>query len=289
MSYEDEVKSGQRFRFGKNWSRFLSVLDDVRIEEAVASLKKMLEVETLEGKSFLDVGSGSGLFSLAARRLGAKVTSFDFDPQSVECTEELKRRYFVDDPKWRVLSGSILDDDFVQSIGKFDIVYSWGVLHHTGQMWKALHNVDHYVQEKGRLFIAIYNDQKLATKYWTRVKAAYNKMPFLRPLIISVHLIYPTLPSILVQRLSHRKPPRGMTQWYDLLDWLGGFPFEVAKPEQIVRHYRERGYILTNMKTVGGRNGCNEFVFQRIQSPGVGARSSERKLAVNFEPAIAQV
>ncbi len=51
-------------------------------------------METLAGNSFLDVGSGSGLFSLAAMRLGAdRVHSFDYDPQSVGCTKELKRRF----------------------------------------------------------------------------------------------------------------------------------------------------------------------------------------------------
>ena len=69
----------------------------IRIEEAKASLKQMLDVDSLTGKTFLDVGSGSGLFSLAAIMLGVKVYSFDYDPQSVACTTELKRRYFPND------------------------------------------------------------------------------------------------------------------------------------------------------------------------------------------------
>src|SRR5690349_14790038 len=154
----DDIAQGKRFEFGKNWSRFLAVLDEERIAEAQRSLAQMLEVTNLEGKSFLDVGSGSGLFSLAARRLGARVHSFDYDPQSVACGQELKRRYFADDPLWRVEQGSVLDRDYLNPLGSFDVVYSWGVLHHTGAMWEALGNVAPLVAEGGRLFIAIYND-----------------------------------------------------------------------------------------------------------------------------------
>ncbi|MGX9080040.1 class I SAM-dependent methyltransferase, partial [Klebsiella pneumoniae] len=113
----------------------------------------MLGVESLTGKTFLDVGSGSGLFSLAARLLGATVTSFDFDPKSVACARELKRRYFDGDSDWLIHEGSVLDKDFVLALGEFDIVYSWGVLHHTGEMWQALENVVANVASEGQLFI----------------------------------------------------------------------------------------------------------------------------------------
>src|SRR5207302_4892266 len=104
-----EIREGQRFEFGKNWSRFLAILDEQRIYEAERSLGKMLGGTNLKGKSFLDIGSGSGLFSLAARRLGAHVHSFDYDPKSVACTRELKRRFFSEDKNWRIEQGSVLD------------------------------------------------------------------------------------------------------------------------------------------------------------------------------------
>ena len=109
-----------------------------RIRSLIASLREMLGMEDLRGQSFLDIGSGSGLFSLAARRLGARVHSFDYDPHSVAGTKELRRRFFREDPAWTVESGSALDADYVRGLGPFDIVYSWGVLHHTGSMWEAL-------------------------------------------------------------------------------------------------------------------------------------------------------
>ncbi|HEX8686718.1 MAG TPA: 50S ribosomal protein L11 methyltransferase, partial [Pyrinomonadaceae bacterium] len=116
-----EVSRGERFEFGENWSRFLAVLDDERIGKAEESLRAMLEVESLAGRSFLDIGSGSGLFSLAARRLGARVHSFDYDPRSVACARELRRRYFPEDPAWVVEEGSALDADYVRSLGLFDV------------------------------------------------------------------------------------------------------------------------------------------------------------------------
>jgi len=169
-AFKDDVKSGRRFEFGKNWRRFLSTLNEERIQAAEASLKEMLGVDSLEGRRFIDVGSGSGLFSLAARRMGAEVFSFDYDPCSVACTKSLRDRYFADDPRWRVEEGSVLDAAYLEGLGRYDIVYSWGVLHHTGDMWRALEHVARLVAEGGLLFVALYNDQGARSRFWARVK-----------------------------------------------------------------------------------------------------------------------
>ena len=231
--FRKEVSTGKRFEFGKNWKKFLTSLNEERIKQAEVSLKTMLDVESLEGKSFLDIGSGSGLFSLAAKNLGAKVFSFDFDELSVWCTSELKNRFYEGDASWTVMQGSVLDDDFLGTLGQYDYVYSWGVLHHTGQMWRALDNVAQLVRPNGSLFIAIYNQQQFLSRYWIFVKRSYNKFPLIRPFWILLHFLYPILPSIALRYFQNRTQDRGMNVWYNLLDWLGGYPFEVATPKEI--------------------------------------------------------
>ena len=270
-----EIKSGNRFKFGDNWTRFLSKLDDERIEEAKSSLKRMLNVESLAGKTFLDVGSGSGLFSLAAKKLGARVHSFDYDPQSFACTKELKRRYFPEDNSWIVEEGSVLDADYLAGLGQFDIVYSWGVLHHTGQMWQALSNVAPLVTKGGELFIALYNDQGGASRRWKLVKRVYCSGWVGR--IMMKFLFYPyfALGRFVADVLKRRNPftsyseykkNRGMSVIHDWVDWLGGYPFEVSKPEEIFEMYRAKGFNLEKLKTCAGGLGCNEYIFTRSAS-----------------------
>lgn len=250
--------------------------------QAEKSLTEMFEVDSFEDKTFLDIGSGSGLFSLAARNLGAVVTAFDFDVDSVGVTRQLMESVHPGRKGWEVHEGSVLDKSFLENLGQFDFVYSWGVLHHTGRMREALANAAHLVKpEGGLLFLALYNKQPTASHYWTVVKRAWNRLPWMRPIILLVHLVYPTIPSVAAQLLRKKlgnqettKPDRGMKVWVDLVDWLGGYPFEVSTPQEIFDFYKGYGFSLTKLRTVGGKMGCNEFVFARGDRFSMGTGQS---------------
>ncbi|HEY5320948.1 MAG TPA: 50S ribosomal protein L11 methyltransferase [Galbitalea sp.] len=269
--------SATRFGFGDNWRNFIGDVSESRIALAEASLRERLEDFDVSGKTMLDVGCGSGLFSLAAVRLGAKeVRSFDFDPLSVEASRTLKRRY-APDAAWTIGQGDATDRTFMEALGAFDLVYSWGVLHHTGSMWQALALASKRVAADGCMFISIYNDQGGTSKLWRAVKRRYNRLPQVLRVPYAVVVMIPSeLRSILSLSVRGRlgvyvrgwtEPrERGMSRWHDLLDWVGGYPFEVATPEEIFRFARDRGLVLRELKTCGGGLGCNEFVFRRTGS-----------------------
>ncbi len=266
---EDSIKV---FEFGKNWRLFLNELDETRILEAERSLKEMLQVERLTGMSFLDAGCGSGLFSLAARRMGAKVLSFDVDSESVRCAETLRKNFFANDPFWIVETGSVLDYDFLKKVGVWDIVYCWGVLHHTGNMWLGMELIGEVVKPGGKLFVAIYNDQGRKSRVWRKIKKNYNTMPRLgQAVLVGVlgfamwgpRIILDTLRGNPLQTWRQYKQSRGMSPWRDVIDWVGGYPFEVAKPEDVFQFYRKRGFTLEKLKTAGGGHGNNQFVFRK--------------------------
>lgn len=251
-----------KFEFGKNWKSYSSLVNESRIEEAELSLKSL--VGDIKGKSFLDIGCGSGLLSLCAVRLGAsRVVSFDFDANSVEASRSLKKIYFPSFDDWTIGVGDVLNQSYLNSLGTFDVVYSWGVLHHTGEMWKAIDNIARLVNKGGVLSIAIYNDQGLQSKIWKAVKYTYNILPgtikpiYYLPIIATLEAV-----AFLKRTISKNKknPGRGMSRWHDWIDWLGGYPFEVAEPKQIVNLLVQKGFAVKKVIDVGKRWGNNEFV-----------------------------
>ncbi|MFI2350447.1 class I SAM-dependent methyltransferase [Streptomyces sp. NPDC019443] len=285
-----EVEQGKRFAFGRNWQRFSRLVDEDRIAAARESLVAALGTGDLAGRTFLDIGCGSGLFSLAALQLGAKVHSFDFDPDAVETTRQLRERY-APDSDWRVEHGSVLDSSLISRLGQFDIVYSWGVLHHTGALWEALDTVCRLVAPGGLLYVSIYNDQGLSSRAWRHVKRTYNSSgPVTRRLLVAGSGMYLNAPrravTLLKSAMTGRPPvggqarrARGMSARYDLIDWVGGYPFEVAAPEEVFRVGRRHGLELRHLKTCGGGLGCNEYVFASIADQDTAQRSPAARSA----------
>lgn len=266
--YPSEAEA--RFGFGKNWQNFLKLLTEDRILAAENSLRSMLRLETLQGKTFLDIGSGSGLFSLAAHRLGAKIVSFDFDQNSVEATQSLRDRFAQKTPPWRVEQGSVLHTDYMRSLGTFDIVYSWGVLHHTGSQWDAIDNAAAAVKPSGLLYIALYNKQGFLSTFWTWVKRIYNHN---KPCRYAMTALF--VPPITIFQLARsfaltgnplkhftEHKDRGMSPFHDILDWIGGYPFEVSSPEEVLGFLRPKGFVLEGLSTTNG-HGNNEFLFRK--------------------------
>lgn len=264
MLIQNNSDAEKRFKFGLNWKDYLKSINESRILVAEQSL--ISKLGSVEGKTFLDIGSGSGLFSLAASRLGAKVVSFDYDSESVECTKHLKKISEVDDRSWQVRSGSILDEEFIRSLGTFDIVYSWGVLHHTGEMWSALENACALKNDQGKLFIALYNDQGFRSRFWLRIKRLYVSGILGRYLVnatfIPFFFIQNAIFSIVTRRNIFRdyRSKRGMSIIHDWIDWLGGYPFEVAPPGDVVDFLLQRQLYLHSIKVNCG-HGCTEYVF----------------------------
>jgi 2-polyprenyl-3-methyl-5-hydroxy-6-metoxy-1,4-benzoquinol methylase len=274
VSARPAVETEKRFGFGANWALFLRTLNEDRITAAQRSLQEMLGTDSLEGLRFLDIGSGSGLFSLAARRLGATVHSLDFDAQSVACTQELKRRYRPDDMHWYIEQGSVLDRAYLQQLGSFDVVYSWGVLHHTGAMWLGVENAMCSVSDAGILFLAIYNDQGAKSHVWWLLKRCYNSLP---PLLREPFAVLASFVTTLAAAVKHTltlrpisglapllkdQRARGMSAKYDWTDWIGGFPYEFARFEVLQAYLEARGFTLINARRTTSW-GCNEFVFRR--------------------------
>ncbi len=260
----------RRFAFGKNWLRFLSSVTAAHVEASATSLQAMMEVQSLSGKTFLDVGCGSGLSSLAARRLGARVLSFDVDPESVAAAQALRERFAPGDPDWEITVGSVLDRQWLDTLGRWDVVYAWGVLHHTGAMWEALDNVVHLVASDGYLFLALYNDQGYKSRLWALAKRTYVEHPWSRPFLVLFNLVRAWGLTSLIDLISLRPfhswrtyaRERGMSPWWDVIDWIGGWPYEVATPEEVFHFCRRHGYSLQNFQLSQGL-GCNQFVFRK--------------------------
>jgi len=271
-----------RFQFGKNWQKFLNCLTEERFANAQKSITDFMECDNLNGKTLIDIGCGSGLFSRAAYKLGArKVVSFDYDQFSVACCQHLREQ--LDEPtNWELMQGSVLDKPFLEQLGKFDIVYSWGVLHHTGEMWNAIRNAAEMVAEGGQFYIAIYNRKRgyRGSSYWMWRKKWYCKSPrLIQKIINGCHVLYYAQSKLWrfknpMTGIRNYQSKRGMDWYTDLIDWIGGYPYEAANVQEIFS-FMKLNFPDFQLKNLAATDdlGCSSFLFERrIDSNNVKPR-----------------
>lgn len=256
------------FSFGENWAKYLNALTDSELQHAKDSLQEAFASEGIDGRRFLDLGSGSGLFSYAAHSLGSRtVVSIDVDPNSIACTAFLRKR--AGDPAtWAIAQGSVLDPEFLAGFEPVDRLYSWGVLHHTGAMWQAFDAALALIAPGGSGCIALYNRPRRPRLHMA-LKRTYNRLPrVLRPLMTALYglaqiiRLSVTGQNPITHIRNYGQTSRGMSFWRDLEDWLGGLPYEFAEPAEVQRRATQRGLtVLRSVVAPAGSN--NEYLISR--------------------------
>ena len=249
MKTDIKFDQSTHFEFGKNWSAYSETISDNDINSAKDQLRHLLGLQDLNGKSFLDIGCGSGIHSLSALKLGAAtVHAIDIDPNSVNTTRKVLEKYWEND-NYKIEQQNIFEVN-KDSFPQFDIVYSWGVLHHTGDMWNAIDMATQLVKPEGLFAIAIYRKTGLC-KFWQWEKKLYTDSPqFIKTFLVWIFIGMKMLRDLLrfknpfkkIRRHSDKK--RGMKWYYDVIDWLGGYPYESASPEEIESFFSDRGFSL---------------------------------------------
>ena len=257
------------FDFGRNWEQFSEAkLDAGRLQAAVDSLQSLIGADNLKGRTFLDVGCGSGLFSLAAAKCGAsRVVGFDVNPTAIEvCQRNLSRLgsepLTSRSPEFRV--ADVLDEAFLTTMDRFDVVYAWGVLHHTGALWEAVRKTASLAHaQRGTLVLAIYN-RHWTSPAWRWIKRRYNWSPrFVRSVLNRLFGAAIYIGVWVTTRQNPLRKERGMDFWFDVVDWLGGYPYEYASPAEVIAFVHSLGFDLERMVSPRAGTGCNEFVFRR--------------------------
>lgn len=272
MPADDLKKAESHFAFGKNWSDYARTVGEPEIAEAVRGLERLVPARDLEGRSFLDIGCGSGLHALAAARLGvSRILALDIDADSVATTRDVLTRHEVKIP-WRAETVSVFDLSPATQ-GQFDVVYSWGVLHHTGAMWEAVAKASAMVTPGGLFIFALYRTTHM-DPFWVAEKCWYAKAPeplqkLARGTFMGAFAAAYTLKGGNFRRyVEGYKSARGMSWSHDVHDWLGGYPYETALPHEVEALLRPLGFEkvreFARGKTVGlFGSGCDEFVYRR--------------------------
>lgn len=249
--------------FGSNWIQYINLIDENKIDIMVEDLKKWINFD-LSNMSFLDIGCGSGLSSLAFEKLGINdITCFDADEDSVESAKIVNSKFSK--KKWNIFKASVLDKKLIDNIEKKDFVYSWGVLHHTGEMWKAMANASSLVKKNGYFLIAIYTKGPNYQNH-LNYKIRFKNGGFLT----KKYMIYLNILGQMKSRLMLKKNPfkwnrtkrRGMNVYHDILDWLVGLPYEVASPSEVENFCKKLSFKLIK-SDITGEAACSQYLFRK--------------------------
>jgi len=260
----------KQFDFGQNWKNFSEKkLNKDKIIQAQHDFKELVKDLDIKNKSFIDIGFGQGLGLLSSIIFGAKSVGVDINEKCYE-TLERNKDFFpelknVDIP---IIIGSILDGSIlekIKSINKtYDILHSWGVLHHTGNMWTAIDNCCQLISQNGIFILAIYN-KHWSSRLWYIIKKIYNSSPaIIKRLMIYKFYAIIFIAKFLVTFKNPLKKERGMSFYYDIVDWIGGFPYEYATKDEIVEYLRYKGFNLIKFTKASVPTGCNEFIFRKV-------------------------
>lgn len=261
----DDSSGKITFSFGQNWQEFLKGLDGRAIKGAMKDIDRWLRYTEVRERRILDIGSGSGIHSYCFHKLGAgELISVDYDTNSVAATLVMHEK--AGKPaNWSVQHGSVLDADYMKSFGLFDTVYSWGVLHHTGNMWKAIEIAARAVKPGGLFWLALYvkgpnyeRDLQLKKDYNAADDAGKRRMEkkFIR--------------SAMWRRLQkgsnpfrwNRRTDRGMDVYHDIVDWLGGLPYEVASAEEVHALLVRLGFVEEKTRQAS-EGACSSYLYRR--------------------------
>ncbi|GAK49906.1 3-demethylubiquinone-9 3-methyltransferase [Candidatus Moduliflexus flocculans] len=260
----------RQFAFGRNWQQYVEyALTPEKIEQARQAFRQLCDGVAFQDRTFLDIGFGQGLALCLAHEMGAKVLGIDIDNENVPSLQKTLTAFnFSCSPPYRI--ASILDDNLVEELrhrGEFDIVHSWGVLHHTGDMWQAICNAARLVKPDGVFILSIYN-QHWSSPLWRLIKWSYNHAPCVAQRLF-VLLFYPIiyLTKFLVTGQNPKHKQRGMDFFYDVVDWVGGYPYEYASAEAVCNFICRLGFDTVRVIPANIPTACNQFVFKKRQFP----------------------
>jgi 2-polyprenyl-6-hydroxyphenyl methylase/3-demethylubiquinone-9 3-methyltransferase len=262
------------FAFGRNWASYAAGIGETQIEEAKIGLLKLIPAEEFIGRSFLDIGCGSGLHALAAAQLGVgRILAIDIDPDCAATSRSLLSKNDLSIP-WEVNTLTVFDLDPKQE-GTFDIVYSWGVLHHTGAMWEAVGKSASMVAANGLLALALYRRTRMDS-FWKVEKRLYSHAPELLQRVIRAAYVTAFKLSVvgpgetLKGYLANHSLSRGMDFYHDVHDWLGGYPYETALVSEVESKLVALGFQAERVFAKPSKPlqigifscGCNEYVYR---------------------------